>query len=450
MAGSITVSSITLDSDNNFSIRSNTGATLFSANGSGIVSGVQNTAISGVITGTQLAVNSVNSTIIAANTISNTNIQTGAVENYFNASGGSLGNRNKIINGAMTVDQRNNGANITFGSGSSTSDNYVAYHLDRWSAQSYQSTAGKGGTFVLQRNGGSVTPPTGFQNYLRAIVTFAQTDVATDSSLYRITHKIEGYNMLGTGWGTAAAQACTLSFWVRSSLTGTYTIQLTNDVDLSYTTTYTIVAANTWEKKTIVIPGPTTATWNVTNGIGIQIDWTLAASTGRTGGTLNSWLADTKQAATGQVNFMATLGNTFHLTGVQFEVGSQATPFEFRQYINEFQLCQRYFYKNICATGGSTSTPLTPMGFAYTVNDAYVPVIFPQPMRTTPTLSRTGCKAYNPSIGGPALTGMTLHDASNISANLQTISSGGLTFSYGYWVAPNTVATDFVAFSAEL
>jgi hypothetical protein len=411
----------------------------------------------GTVTGPKLGANSVSSnnivsvlgSAITSNTVANSAFQTGSVENYFNASGGSLGNRNKIINGAMQIDQRSAGANVTFGTGSSTSDNYTAYCLDRWFAQSYQSTAGKGGTFVVQQNGGSVTPPTGFQNYLRAIVTFAQTDVATDSALYRLNTKIEGYNLSGASWGTASAQACTLSFWVRSSLTGTYTIQMDNDVDLNYTTTYTIVSANTWEKKTVVIPGPTTGTWNKTNGIGLNLNFTLAASTGRTGGTLNSWLADTKQAATGQVNFMATLGNAYHITGVQFEIGSQATPFEFRQYTNEFQLCQRYYYKNNCLTGGESATPLSPMGWCYSSVGIYCPIIFPQRMRTTPTHQRVGCKVYNPLVGNLTVTNSSYLEGSDVGGNIFCTVSGA-SVNYGYWVSPSTVATDYIAFSAEL
>jgi len=113
-------------------------------------------------------------------------------------------------------------------------------------------------------------------------------------------------------------------------------------------------------------------------------------------------------------------------------------------------LCQRYFYKNICATGGTQSTPLTPMGWTYDTSSLYVPVIFPVPMRTTPTLGRTGCKGYNPLRGGPNLTSAAIYDASNIGANIGASSSAGYTNDVGYWIAPNTVATDFISFSAEL
>jgi len=443
MAGSITVSSITLDSDNNFSIKSNTGATLFSANGSGIVSGVQNTAISGVITGTQLAVNSVNSTIIAANTISNTNIQTGAIENYLNSQSLFFGNRNKIINGAMTIDQRNAGANVTFGTGTSTSDNYTAYTLDRWFAQSYQSTAGKGGTFVVQRNGGSITPPTGFQNYVRAIVTYAQTDVATDSSLYRFNHKLEGYGLLGSGWVTAAAQPMTLSFWARSSLTGTYTIHLDNNVDLNYTTTYTINSANTWEKKVLVIPGPTTGTWETTNSLALNIDFTLAASTGRTGGTLNSWLADTKQAATGQVNWMATLGNTYCLTGVQFEIGSQATPFEFRQIGQELALCQRYYWKNSPESSyGWIASGRNQSGYISAI--VHNPVI----MRAAPTFSYSSLGSANGQPTGQ-ITGT--YGGTQTSLFQPTMTNNNETAGYMNSLQQNgTASSGYLAASAEL
>jgi len=350
------------------------------------------------------------------------------------STGVSQGFKNRIINGAMVIDQRNAGAS---GTGNSN------YTVDRW--QYYGSQASK---VTWQQNAGSVTPPAGFTNYLGVTSSSAYSILTGD--YFGIQQIIEGYNVADLNWGTANAKTITLSFWVRSSLTGTFGGALNNSgSSRSYPFTYTISAANTWEQKSVTIAGDTSGTWLTTNGTGLTVNFGLGMGT-TFSGTAGVWASANYVSATGATSVVGTNGATFYITGVQLEVGSTATSFDYRPYGTEFQLCQRYFYKNICTTGGAQSTPLTPIGWSYSVNSLYVPVIFPQPMRAIPTLSRSGCQGYNPGIGGPVLTAMSFLDVTPLAGNINASSSSGFTNNTAYWISPLTVATDFIAFSAEL
>ncbi len=249
-------------------------------------------------------------------------------------SGGSLGFRNRIINPGMVIDQRNNGASVTI---TNTSD--ITYVLDRWFG--FGTSASK---FSVQRNAGSVTPPTGFSNYFGVTSLSAYTVGSGDS--FTMGQYIEGFNTADLGWGTANAQTITLSFWVRSSLTGTFGGALRNsDVNRGYPFAYTINAANTWEQKSIVIAGDTSGTWvGATNGAGIRLGFGLGAGS-TFSGTAGAWAAGNLTSATGATSVVGTNGATFYITGVQLEVGSVAAPFERRDYGRELMLCQRYYQK---------------------------------------------------------------------------------------------------------
>ena len=239
--------------------------------------------------------------------------------------------RNRIINGGMTISQRNGTSSVTI-----TDTGANTYTLDRWYA--YGNNASK---FSVQQDAGAVTPPAGFTDYLGVTSLAATTVNAGDQ--YIIGQNIEGFNVADLGWGTANAKTVTLSFWVRSSLTGTFGGALRNSADnRSYPFTYTISAANTWEQKSITIAGDTSGTWLVTNGVGIKLF--LGLGVGSTyNGTAGAWSSSLFTSATGATNVVSTNGATFYITGVQLEVGTQATSFEYRQYGQELVLCQRYF-----------------------------------------------------------------------------------------------------------
>jgi hypothetical protein len=236
--------------------------------------------------------------------------------------------RNRIINGAMVIDQRNSGASVT-PTGST-------YTLDRFGFFATQ-----GSKFSIQQNAGSVTPPAGFVNYAGITSLSAFTPAAGD--FFGYGQPIEGYNTADLNWGTANAKTITFSFWVRSSLTGTFGGFLKNNAgDRFYIYSYTVSSANTWEQKTITIAGDTGGTWNTTNGIGIYVSWGLGAGSTYTGGSA-SWGSNFYNQPSGSVNLVSTNTATFYITGVQLEAGTNATNFDYRPYSTELILCQRYY-----------------------------------------------------------------------------------------------------------
>jgi hypothetical protein len=240
--------------------------------------------------------------------------------------------KNRIINGDMRIDQRNAGASVNNGTGN-------VYTLDRWA--SYGATSSK---FSIQQDAGSVTPPVGFNDYLGTTSSSAYAVPAGES--YQISQLIEGYNIADLAWGTANAKTVTLSFWVRSSLTGTFGGALQNgSFNYSYPFSYTILSANTWEFKTITIAGPTAGTWNVTTGIGIVVNFGLGIGSTYSG-TAGAWAATNYGSATGATSVVGTNGATFYITGVQLEQNTSATPFERRLYNQELANCQRYYEKS--------------------------------------------------------------------------------------------------------
>ena len=239
--------------------------------------------------------------------------------------------RNKLINGNMVIDQRNAGASVAI----TSADQYV---IDRFNGGVFGSGTGR---FSLQQ---SSTVPAGFTNSLLATVTTADASPSA-SYAYSIIQYIEGYNIADLGWGTANAQSATLSFWVRSSVTGTFPVVFQNSAaDKAYGGQYTISSANTWEQKSIVVLGVTSGTWLTTNGIGIRTIFGLGGGSSRTisAGLQTVGGAITQTNVTGSTQLIATNGATFYITGVQLEAGTTASPFEYRQYGTELALCRRY------------------------------------------------------------------------------------------------------------
>jgi hypothetical protein len=329
VAGQIIVSSIKTDSDNSISFVSNTGATIFSANlASGLsidsfgnntitsdkIVSVANTKISGNIVSSQIT--SVANTQLTG-TVTSAQVGSSVYE--------GMGMRNRIINGDMRIDQRNAGAAVT---------THQAFPVDRFLV-----TNTTDGAFSAQQDSSA---PTGFNNSVKYTTTTADASLTgTQQSVLR--QRIEGFNVADLAWGTANAKTVTLSFWVRSSLTGTFGGVIGNNAsDRSYPFTYTISVADTWEYKTVTIAGDTTGTWLTTNGIGINVHFGLGAGPDRSG-TAGAWAGAQYVSATGAVSVIGTLNATWYITGVQLEVGSVATPFERRPYGTELSLCQRYY-----------------------------------------------------------------------------------------------------------
>jgi hypothetical protein len=281
--------------------------------------------------------------------------------------------KNRLINGDMRIDQRNAGASVT---ASDISQKVLT--VDRWG---YRVLAAN--KMTIQQNAGSVTPPVGFPNYLG--ITSSSAYTVGSGEFFTIAQVIEGYNISDLGWGTANAKTVTFSFWVRSSLTGTFGGALgNNDFSRSYPFSYTISAANTWEFKTLTIAGDTSGTWQGANGGGIDLRFSMG--TGSTySGTAGSWSSSTFVSATGATSVVGTNGATFYITGVQLEQNTSATPFERRLYNQELANCQRYFETGRSWAGGRT-----------TDGTAMMTVNFKQTKRATPTM------VYTVVIGGAA------------------------------------------------
>jgi len=275
------------------------------------------------------------------------------------------GTRNRIINGDMRIDQRLSGSSITISNSTNT------YFVDRWRAN-----ANGGGQFSVQRS--TVAPP-GFTNSILATVTTADSSVVS-GDFYHIRQSIEGFNFSDIQFGSVSAKPITVSFYVRSSVTGTYTFLLRNEAgNRGYLTTYSISAANTWEYKTITIPGDTSGTWTTDNTGCAIVNFNLGHGNPA---TINTWTTSPFEGATGQTQWISNAGATFYLTGVQLEVGTVATPFERRPFGTELNLCYRYFQQLgnvVYATIGS--------GVQISTTQSGINVPLLQPVRTNPTIS---------------------------------------------------------------
>jgi hypothetical protein len=311
--------------------------------------------------------------------------------------------RNRIINGAMMIDQRNAGASVT--------PTTYQYTLDRWVADPSASSK-----FSVQQNAGSVTPPTGFTSYLGATSLSAYSPGTND--YFGIGQAIEGYNIADLAWGTANAKAITISFWVRSSLTGTFGAAIRNSgASYNYPFTYTISSANTWEQKTVTIAGPTSGTWVVNNGQGLYLLFSLGIGT-TYAGTAGAWTSSNVLGVTGQTNVVATNSATWQVTGVQLEAGTTATPFEYRLYGTELALCQRYAWQ--VATGENQFQSVG-MGLGEGASTAYIPVQYPVPMRNGPALTYSALSDFlvDDGVGGAAPTGLANSRSTTVSCVIQ-------------------------------
>jgi hypothetical protein len=306
---------------------------------------------------------------------------TGVLPEANGGTGSSAGNqmfKNRIINGAMVIDQRNAGSSVT-----PTNDQYLT---DRFTYVATQTSK-----FTAQQNAGSLSAanrPAGFINYLGFTSSSAYSVLAAD--IFAVRQKIEGLNVADLNWGTASAATVTLSFWVRSSLTGTLAGSLLNaDNSRSYPFTFTISSANTWEQKTITVAGDTSGTWLTTNGIGLQVVFSLG--TGTTGsGTANAWASAAYFSATGATSVVGTNGATFYITGVQLEKGSTATSFDYRPYGTELALCQRYY--EVSSSTPSTAPQANAILYSGSVTNTgiyYVAKSFMVAKRAAPTVTPT-------------------------------------------------------------
>ena len=308
------------------------------------------------------------------------------------------GMRNRIINGDMRIDQRNAGAAIT----QTVTQNYT---VDRWWV--YGDVTSK---FTLQRNAGSVTPPSGFTNYYGITVASAYTPTAGQN--FNLTQYLEGFNVADLDFGKATAKTVTASFWIRSSLTGTFGGTLGNGLgSRSYVFSFTINSANTWEYKTITIPGDTSGTWNTDNSVGMSFTIALGNHSGYLNTPNSAWVAGDYRGPTSQVNLVSNAGATMYVTGVQLEKGSAASAFENRQYGTELALCQRYFQ-----VAGDANNRIP--AFCGNSTNVFSQNLLVCPMRAQPSLTLTGAMDFDEYY----VSGRT-QSSSSVSRN-----SGGTNF----------------------
>jgi hypothetical protein len=344
--------------------------------------------------------------------------------------------KNRIINGDMVISQRNGTSSVT-----PTATATWNYTLDRWAA--IISVASK---FSAQQNAASVTPPAGFTNYLG--VTSLSAYSVSSSDYFWLEQPIEGYNTSDLAWGTANAKTITLSFWVRSSLTGTFGGSLTNaGNDYSYPFTYTISSANTWTQIFVTIAGPTAGTWNTTNSQGIRVRFGLGVGSSNSG-TAGSWASANYVSATGAVSVVGTNGATFYITGVQLERNTTATPFEWLPISTELALCQRYYWRQTSVV--SSNFPRFGQGVASGGALDAVIIHLPVTMRAAPTFTLSNNLGVYDGTSTSTVTGAVTVNNSQpniLSANLAmnySVTSGKVVQIY------STTTGQFMAGEAEL
>ena len=340
------------------------------------------------------------------------------------------GFKNRIYNAQMQIDQRNAGAAVSA----------AGLTLDRWILG--LSTTG---AVTVQQDS---TAPAGFTKSLKVTVT--ATDTISGTEYVAIRQKIEGYNVADLGFGTASASTVTLSFWVRSSITGTFGgVFLNSAQNRVYPYTYTISSANTFEYKTVTIAGDTTGTWVTDNGTGLDVWFSLGVGSTYSG-TAGAWSSSFALSATGATSIMGTVGATFYITGVQLEKGSTATSFDYRPYGTELALCQRYFYRRTSTVAGGVISVLQ----AYSTTAAFGNIAnLPVTMRATPTASVSAVGDFNLATSNSSNAAFT---AINLDATTKDNIATGATSGSSGLVAGNATcftsanSTGYISASAEL
>jgi hypothetical protein len=346
---------------------------------------------------------------------------------------GALSNRSKIINGAMTIDQRNAGAAVTITTASASQ-----YLLDRWYLRA---EAAAGSKVSVQR---SSVAPAGFSN--SQLITSLSAYAIGASEHFATVQAVEGFNAADLSWGTASAKTITVSFWVRSSLTGLFSGFILNGAaNRCFVFSYTINAADTWEYKTITIPGDTTGTWVTDNGLGLYLNFTVAAGSS-VSGAAGSWSSTFKRSATGQTSLVGTSGATFYITGVQLEAGDTATPFEHRSYGAELALCQRYYEKSYNQGTVPGSITENNLGLAFGTHSAAgngngYTLTFAVAKRATPTVT-----LYSTATGA---AGFRRKFAGDTPTSASGLTERGFSGAGGEWTAGEIYYYHFTA-AAEL
>ena len=324
---------------------------------------------------------------------------------------GTTGRKNMVINGDCRVKQRGV---------SSITVNYDPVYpvlLDQWRVRGTPSA----GVFTLEQ---TTDGPTGFPYTIKATVSTADTSITTDDR-YAFGTAIEGYNFARAGWGTPYGQPVTISFWVKSNVASPYhSFGIFNrPATAGYTVNYGINDPGVWEFKTITVFPTNMGVWDIDTNMGAQMWWSLGMGDGRTI-PANVWTADNAHASDNQINLMAAVGNYIQVTGVQVELGTTATPFEYRTYQEELALCQRYYW-----TFGGTTGEAPFIGQASSSTQASASIQLPVTMRATPSVSVSSNSHWTwlnaASTAGSQWTGFSYAFANPRNVFITGTASGG-------------------------
>jgi hypothetical protein len=340
--------------------------------------------------------------------------------------------RNRIINGDMRIDQRNSGAAVTVNTAG------AFYATDRFRLSGKVAD----GVFTGQR---VADAPTDFTNSLKVTVTTADASLGTSDSYYAVQF-IEGNHVADFGFGASTAKTVTLSFWVKSSLTGTFGGALSNSaVTRSLAFSYSIPVANTWTKITMSLAGDTTGTWLIDEGIGLRIYWGLGVGTSLSG-TVGTWSASQLISATSAVSVIGTNAATWQITGVQIEAGSSATTFEIRPYALEETLCRRYYYHLTNA-----GTPPVGNSANYLTTRVFGNWVLPVAMRGAPVILTSGTNSIQLFCGGTtaASTAIAAGPVSRNTIELSVDHAGGAPLSTVGNASFMRVQNGYIAADAE-
>jgi len=346
----------------------------------------------------------------------------------------SFGFKNRIINGAMVIDQRNAGASVNCAAGANT------YTLDRWQVENSTST----GVIAAQQNSANAPTNQGFSQSLK--LTVGTSNSATAAQVVDLVEKIEGFNVSDLAWGTANAKPITVSFWVYSSLTGTYCSTIRNTNGRSYTVEYSISSANTWTQISYTVVGDTTTSLATDNtfSLGLYFDLGSGSNFNTTAG---AWQTGNYRRTTNQANWIGTASATFYITGIQLEKGSTATSFDYRPYGTELALCQRYC--NVIRPNSGSSAICS--GLWYTTTGTLHSFIYPVQMRSAPTLSYSALADFGVvnTSGANSISAFTITAPSTSNCRLDVTSSSAGTAGQGC-IVQTANSSSVLTFSAEL
>jgi hypothetical protein len=349
--------------------------------------------------------------------------------------------KNILHNGAMTVAQRGTSEASVFGSASG----YGAWP-DGFRAERASGSESGRATFSQDSSG-----PAGFANCLKVLETTSDASPSA-GDYYRVTTRIEAQNLQRLAYGNAAAKSITLSFYVFCNLTGAFTVTFgQNDTTRMYSTTYTVDSTNTWEKKTITIPGDASGVINDDTGIGLEIGFFLGGGSNFTGGTQGSWASNNNNMIGAGMtnNVLGSSSGDWRITGLQLEVGSVATDFEHEPVSVTLAKCQRYFWRWKIQDANSQLFAAPTMNSA--TNAFFGPVNMPVEMRVAPTGSISNVGHVVVADGGNAnraVSAVTFYPNKNAATIQFTVASGTAGGAYAYRDGPADAL--FFDFTAEL